>query len=81
MAQKFRNKPEVIEAVRFTGSNLDEVGVFVGGNLGMVDQKIVIAALRRLHVNWGDWIIRGVNGELRPCKPDIFEMTYEAVSE
>lgn len=27
----------------------------------------------------GDWIIRGVNGELYPCKPDIFEQTYEAV--
>lgn len=27
----------------------------------------------------GDWIIRGVNGELYPCKPDIFEKTYEAV--
>lgn len=27
----------------------------------------------------GDWIIRGVKGELYPCKPDIFEQTYEAV--
>jgi hypothetical protein len=31
-------------------------------------------------VSWGDWIIRGVNGELYPCKPDIFEATYEAVN-
>jgi hypothetical protein len=29
-------------------------------------------------VSWGDWIIRGVKGELYPCKPDIFEATYEA---
>ena len=29
-------------------------------------------------VSWGDWIIRGVKGELYPCKPDIFTMTYEA---
>jgi hypothetical protein len=28
-------------------------------------------------VSWGDWIIRGVKGEIYPCKPDIFEMTYE----
>jgi len=27
----------------------------------------------------GDWIIRGVKGELYPCKPDIFEATYEPV--
>ena len=32
-------------------------------------------------VAWGDWIIQGVKGELYPCKPDIFEMTYESVKE
>ncbi|MGH2621969.1 MAG: hypothetical protein ACRDHG_15575 [Anaerolineales bacterium] len=30
-------------------------------------------------VGWEDWIIRGVQGELYPCKPDIFELTYEPV--
>ncbi len=30
-------------------------------------------------VEWGDWIIQGVKGELYPCKPDIFEATYEEV--
>lgn len=30
-------------------------------------------------VSWGDWIIRGVKGELYPCKPDIFEATYESL--
>jgi hypothetical protein len=34
-----------------------------------------------LHVSIGDWIIRGVNGELYPCKPDIFEKTYEPVED
>lgn len=33
------------------------------------------------HANPGDYIITGVKGEIYPCKPDIFEMTYEAVSE
>lgn len=32
-------------------------------------------------VSWNDWIIQGVKGELYPCKPDIFEATYEAVVE
>jgi hypothetical protein len=32
-----------------------------------------------LSVNWDDWIIRGVKGEIYPCKPDIFEATYEPV--
>lgn len=30
-----------------------------------------------MSVDWDDWIIRGVNGEIYPCKPDIFEKTYE----
>ena len=35
----------------------------------------------QLTVNWDYWIIRGVRGELYPCKPDIFEATYEKVGE
>jgi hypothetical protein len=39
-----------------------------------------IFTLEGIHrVDFGDWIIQGVNGELYPCKPDIFEKTYEAV--
>lgn len=34
-----------------------------------------------MHSSPGDWIITGVNGEKYPCKPDIFEKTYEPVSE
>lgn len=40
--------------------------------------KFIIHTLKGLHiVNWNDWIIRDIAGELYPCKPDIFEMTYE----
>jgi hypothetical protein len=39
-----------------------------------------IFTLEGVHnVDWGDWIIRGVKGELYPCKPDIFDATYEPV--
>ena len=34
-----------------------------------------------LLVSWGDWIIQGVKGELYPCKPDIFKLTYEEVPD
>lgn len=34
-----------------------------------------------MHANIGDWIITGVHGEPYPCKPDIFEETYEEVEE
>ncbi len=40
--------------------------------------RLVIYTLEGVHtVSWGDWIIQGVRGELYPCKPDIFEATYE----
>ena len=32
-------------------------------------------------ISWNDWIIQGIKGELYPCKPDIFEVTYEPVEE
>lgn len=39
---------------------------------------LCIQTLEGIHlISWGDWIIRGVKGELYPCKPDIFEATYE----
>lgn len=40
--------------------------------------ELEIVTLEGVHrVSWNDWIIRGVHGELYPCKPDIFEKTYE----
>ena len=43
-------------------------------------ERLVLGTLEGVHrVTWGDWIIRGVQGELYPCKPDIFEQTYEPV--
>ena len=41
---------------------------------------LCIQTLEGIHIiNWGDWIIQGVKGEIYPCKPDIFEQTYEEV--
>ena len=42
------------------------------------DGRMMIATLEGFqHVNYGDWVLRGVKGEFYPCKPDIFELTYE----
>lgn len=49
---------------------------------GTSDGTLSIGTLEGQHlVSWGDWIIRGVKGELCPCKPDIFEATYEKVDD
>lgn len=84
MAEMFRKKPVVIEAVQWTGENGHEVQSFLGGEfaaLGWVKgQYVEIGTLEGLMVaSKGDWIIRGVKGELYPIKDDIFRETYEAV--
>ena len=84
---KYRKKPVVIEAVRWTGRNLQEIIDFCGSeNIGPIERRIdfdlIIKTLEGDHKALrGDWIIKGVNGEFYPCKPDIFEKTYEEANE
>ena len=79
---KFRKKPVVIEAVQFTPLTITECEEFVGGDMGKTSDSYIIATLEgAMHVSINDWIIKGVQGEFYPCKPDIFEQTYEAVED
>jgi hypothetical protein len=75
---KFRKKPVVIEAVRFQRANFDEIEEFVGGDAEFRGGELIVATLEGpLRAADGDWIIKGVNGEFYPCKPDIFAKTYD----
>jgi hypothetical protein len=85
---KFRKKPVVIDAVQYTGSfeSQDEVADFMDFNIEVMgndeDVDILIPTLEgEMRASKGDWIIKGVRGEFYPCKPDIFEITYESVEE
>lgn len=79
---KYRKKPVVIEAVQFTRGNFEEIEKFVGGDAEWRDRELIIATLEGpLHASNNDYIIKGVQGEFYPCKPDIFEATYEAVED
>ena len=84
----YRKKPVVIEAVVWTGSNNDEIAVFTNGagkftrevEIYGIDYRLYIETLEgTMEANIGDYIIRGINGEFYPCKPDIFKITYEEV--
>ena len=80
---KFRKKPVVIEAVQFTGNDA-ECLAFCPIARDPVDDRanLVIPTLEGdMLVSMGDWIIKGVKGEFYPCKPDIFDATYEQVDE
>lgn len=80
---KFRKKPVVIEAVQFAKDSFQECCDFIGEhnlNDGTSEDEgyIGIITLEGDHnARYGDWIIKGVNGEFYPCKPDIFGKTYE----
>ena len=90
---KFRKLPVVIEAVtvsdilrsikeQWSGlpswiSDANEQGTFV-----LYSDHVLIHTLEGTHRGeHGDWIIKGVKGELYPCKPGIFDITYERVEE
>lgn len=85
---KFRKKPVVIEAIQATGtpeSNREIIDWTRGSSTpasmdtdGEGNRRLSIATKEGAHwVTPGDWIIKGVQGEHYPCKPDIFVATYE----
>lgn len=88
---KYRKKPVVIEAIQWTGDNLEEIKEM----LKDADEKrvimphpneekgikslLIVTLEGEMRADKGDYIIKGVKGEFYPCKPDIFEETYEKV--
>jgi len=72
----YRKKPVVIEAWQLLKKNLPApewmTGKFIAPLQVQIDTLEGVMTAKK-----GDWIIRGVQGELYPCKPDIFEATYE----
>lgn len=74
---KFRKKPVVIEAVQFFKDVKPWPEGVQPGVLGEYDPFIQTLE-GRMFVSDGDWVITGVKGERYPCKPDIFEATYES---
>ncbi len=80
---RYRKRPVVIEAVQWTGENTNEIYKFAGKAVSAEVYKsdgklLAIETLEgTMYAPVGDYIIKGVDGEFYPCKPDIFEKTYE----
>ena len=74
---KFRKRPIVIDAVCFSPTNGIPEGVIQAGPNNFVVRTIE----GDMKIEVGDWLITGVEGEKYPCKPSIFEATYEEVHE
>ena len=86
---KYRKKPVVIEAEQFfedrkpwpDGVKIMEFGGLVD-DVGVTYKSPGVETLEgRMRADDGDWIITGVKGEKYPCKPDIFELSYDKVDE
>lgn len=90
---KFRKKPIVIEAFLWLGNAFQKddplwiieaigEGTVWFVNLGSPECKLCIGTREGImQANIGDWIICGVKGEIYPCKPEIFDATYEVVEK
>ena len=89
---KYRKKPVVIEAIKYEGvESIPKAKEFVGKSFGISssydDKKYTMAVVYietlegKMYISKGDYIIKGVQGEFYPCKPDIFEATYELEAE
>lgn len=86
---KYVKRPVVIEALQLTTSSasLSDVVKFIESNIGKVSidfedetHYLKIATLEgTMKASVDDYIIKGIKGEFYPCKPDIFEATYEKV--
>ena len=82
--QKYRKRPVVIEAFQWTIDEVPDWWRSVSGKfaINVFSGSVFIPTLEgEMEARVGDWIIKGVKGELYPCKPDIFELTYELLRE
>ena len=84
--KRYIKKPVVVQAVEYNGANKEEIEAFVEKKLDTVytelkePLELKIPTLEGdMKASKGDYIIKGVNGEFYPCKPDVFEKTYDVV--
>ena len=82
---KFRKRPIIIEAVQWKATKESWDEIMAMGDISwkpgeMGGETFYITTLEGdMKVSKDDWVIKGVAGEFYPCKPDIFEATYEPV--
>lgn len=96
MVKKYKKNPIVIEAMKFEYPPSEEFFNWIGDNLGSYYKQRYPWAIAEAEIltledgkdkkvkhiaTEGDWIIKGIKGEFYPCKPDIFEKTYEEVKD
>jgi hypothetical protein len=85
----YRKKPVIVKAIQWDGteilasaiSSIDEFAGMLDFTSGKFGGFYIDTLEGRMKVSEGDYIIQGVKGEFYPCKPDIFELTYELAKQ
>jgi hypothetical protein len=89
---KYITKPLVIEAFKYDGDLIDRDGKYYvpkwaieahkDNDLFYIEGALIVCTLKgMITANVGDYIVKGIQGELYPCDPEIFEETYSAIQE
>lgn len=80
MIKQYKKKPLIVSAVKWDGTNLQEIKAFTEGRAMMKNITLVIPTLEgTMAAEVGSYIIKGVKGEYYPCREDIFKNIYEEV--
>ena len=80
MIKKYRKKPVTIDAIQWNGGNLSEIRDFMRSTVVNHGSVLIIPTLEGdMYASLNDYIIKDINGKFYPCKPDIFDNTYEEV--
>jgi hypothetical protein len=81
--KEYVKRPVTVQALQWTGLNLAEMGEFLGypleegADVGETLNLFIDTLEGRMMAKPADWVIKGVQGEFYPCKPDIFALTYQ----
>ena len=80
MIKYYKKKPVVVSAIKWDGSNLQEINTFTDNKAMVKNNTLIIPTLEgTMAAEVGSYIIKGVKGKCYPCRGDIFEDTYEEV--
>jgi hypothetical protein len=82
LIKQYVKKPVVVRAVLYDGStqSIEAIKSMKNNDIYLIDCKLYIHTLEGdMLASKGDYVIQGVNGEIYPCKPDIFMKTYQEV--
>jgi hypothetical protein len=84
MTRRYTKKPVEIEALQWTGENTKEIVAFCSDCFSYQKDNVNVLVINTLEgtmkASIGDYVIKGIKGEFYACKPDIFVMTYDEVT-